>query len=155
MTENVKVPTDTGNKIGAALRYLGSNITGGLTVFVVLGTISPEQQATILSSANKMYAATQDFVGAAANIWYIIFPIAAAWLAKVGINSSGFGAMVDKVFAAAKAGNKDAQVAIVSAAAAPELGTQAIINPTLAPVPQTPPTVVASAAAFMSQTGRA
>jgi hypothetical protein len=91
-----------------------------------------------------MYQATQDFVGAFASIWYIVFPIISAYLLKMGVNSSGFGVMVDKILTAAKAGNKDAQVALVSAAASPDIGTKAIINPLLSTEAATPATVVAN-----------
>lgn len=139
-----KPVTDTSNKVNTALRYLGSNVTGGLAVFVALGTVSPDQQVEILKSAHAMYQASHDFVGAAANIWYIVFPILAAWLAKMGINSSGFGAMMDKVFAAAKSGNVDAKVAIVNAAASKDIGTQAVVNPSLATLAATAGNVVAA-----------
>lgn len=117
-TVNAPAPMmGTGNKINVALRYLGSNATGGLTVFVVLGMLTPDQQVEILKSAHQMYDASYAFVGAAANIWYIVFPIIAVWLGKLGVNSSGFGAMMDRVFAAAKSGNKEAQVVIAAATA--------------------------------------
>jgi len=141
-------PTDTGNKIVVGLRYLGANATGALTLFVALGTLTPDQQVQILKSANTIYNSSKDIVGAAANIWYIVFPILAIWLGKLGINASGFGNMMDRVFAAAKAGNKEAQVAIVNAAASPDIGTKAIINPTLAAEPSTPPTVAVSVSAL-------
>lgn len=140
----VKPVTDTSNKINVALRYLGSNATGGLAVFVALGTFSPDQQVQILKSAHQMYQASADFVGAAANIWYIVFPALAVILAKMGINSSGFGAMMDKVFAAAKSGNVDAKVAIVNAAASKDIGTQAVVNPSLAKLAATAGNVVAA-----------
>jgi hypothetical protein len=146
-TTTTPAPTGTANKVNVALRYLGSNATGGLTVFVVLGLLTPEQQVDILKNAHAMYDATYAFIGAAANIWYIVFPIIAGLLLKMGVDSSGIGNMVDRVFALAKAGNKDAQIAIVKAAAAPELGTKAIINPVLAPEPATPGNVVATPAA--------
>lgn len=141
-----KPVTDTGNKISTALRYLGSNATGGLAVFVVLGTLSPDQQVQILKSANTIYNSTHDIVGAMANIWYIVFPIAGAYLAKFGINSSGFGVMMDKVFAAAKSGNVDAKVAIVNAAASPAIGSQGVVNPELAANPATAGNVVSAPA---------
>lgn len=144
-------PTDTGNKVLVAFRYLGANATGALTLFVALGTLTPDQQVQILKSANTIYNSSKDIVGAAANIWYIVFPILALWLGKMGVNASGFGTMMDKVFAAAKAGNKDAQVAIVTAAASPDLGTKAIINPMLAAEPSTPVTVAASVSALPTQ----
>lgn len=138
-----KPVTDTGNKINVALRYLGSNVTGGLAVFVALGTVSPDQQVEILKSAHAMYQASHDFVGAAANIWYIVFPILAVWLGKMGVNSSGFGVMMDKVFAAAKSGNLDAKLALVNAAASKDIGTQAVVNPSLAPLAASAGNVVA------------
>jgi len=140
----VKAPSETTNKVVVAMRYLASNATGGLAVFVALGTLSPDQQVVILKSANTIYSSTQDIVGAFANIWYIVFPILAIYLGKLGVSSSGIGATMDKLFAMAKAGNLEAKVAIVTAAASPELGTKAIINPDLAPSPATPDNVVVS-----------
>lgn len=140
--------TDTGNKINTAVRYIGSNVSGGLAIFVVLGAMSPEQSATVLAKMHVMYQATQDFVGAFASIWYIIFPIVSAYLLKLGVNSSGFGVMMDKIFKAAQSGNEDAKLKIVNAAASPDIGTEAIINPAMAANPATPTTVVASAAAL-------
>lgn len=142
-----EVPTtDTSNKISAALRYLGSNATGGLSVFVILGMLSPDQQVEILKSAHQMYDASYAFVGAAANIWYIVFPIAAVWLAKAGINSSGFGVMMDKIFKAAKSGNVEAKVAIVNAAASPDIGSKGVVNPEMAANPATAGNVVSTPA---------
>lgn len=142
-----KPVTDTSNKINTALRYLGSNATGGLTVFVVLGMLTPDQQVEILKSARAMYEASYAFVGAAANIWYIVFPLIAAFLAKAGVDSSGFGKMMDKVFTAARSGNVQAKVALVNAAASPAIGTQAIVNPELAPLASTAGNVVSTPAA--------
>jgi hypothetical protein len=142
---------DTGNKVNTAIRYIGSNVSGGLAIFVVLGAMSPEQSAIVLAKMHVMYSATQDFVGAFASIWYIIFPIASAYLLKLGVNSSGFGNMMDKIFKAAQSGNESAKLQIVNAAASPDIGTQAIINPVMAANPATPSTVVANAAALPEQ----
>lgn len=138
--------TDTRNKVNTALRYLGSNATGGLAVFVALGTLTPDQQAQILSSAHTIYQSTHDLIGAFANIWYIVFPIAAVYLGKMGVNSSGFGSMMDKIFNAAKAGDVEAKVAIVNAAASPAIGSQGVVNPEMAANPATAPNVVAAPA---------
>jgi hypothetical protein len=46
-TTTTPAPTGTANKVNVALRYLGSNATGGLTVFVVLGLLTPEQQVDL------------------------------------------------------------------------------------------------------------
>lgn len=145
--------TDTSNKVMTGLRYVGANATGALTLFVALGTLAPEQQVDILKSAHTMYQSTHDFIGAAANIWYIVFPILAIWLGKMGINSSGFGVMMDKVFAAAKSGDQNAKVALLNAAASKEIGTTAIINKDMAPIPATSSNVVSTpeAAAAVSK----
>jgi hypothetical protein len=140
-------PTETKHKLNVAMRYLGSNATGGLAVFVALGTLTPDQQVAILKSANQMYEATYSFVGAAANIWYIVFPIVGVWLAKLGWNASGVGTMMDNIFAMAKAGNVQAKVAIVNAAASPAIGSQGVVNPELAANPATAGNVVSSPAA--------
>lgn len=140
----VKPETEVASKTKVGLRYLASNATGAMSVFVVLGFMTPEQQADVLKNASVIYDSTYAMIGAAANIWYIVFPIIAIWLGKMGIDSSGFGNMVGRVFAAAAAGNKDAKVALINAAASPAIGTQAIVNPDLAPLPTTPGNVVVS-----------
>lgn len=91
--------------LGTIGRYLGQNVLGGLTVFVVLGTISPEQAQDILKNVNVMYEATRSFVGAFANIWYIVFPIAALWLGKIGISTNGFGGFMERLLKTAQSGN--------------------------------------------------
>jgi hypothetical protein len=101
----------------------------------------------ILKSANTIYNSTRDIVGAAANVWYIVFPIVALYLGKLGVNASGIGTMMDKVFAMAKSGNLEAKVAIVNAAASPAIGTQAIVNPELAPLAATANNVVVTPSA--------
>lgn len=146
-TTTSPAPTGTANKVNVALRYLGSNATGGLTVFVVLGLLSPEQQVDILKNAHAMYDATFALVGAAANIWYIIFPLIAGMLLKMGVDASNVGNMMNRLFALAKAGNIEAKVAIVNAAASPAIGTQAIVNPELAPLAATAGNIVATPAA--------
>lgn len=105
--------TDTKAKVNVALRYIGSNATGALTLAVALGAISPDQSADVIKSLHVMYSSTQDFVGAFANVWYIVFPLIALWLGKLGINSAGFGAIVDRLLTAAKAGNTEAQIGII------------------------------------------
>ena len=147
MTTTV-APTETSNKTKVGFRYLGTFAAGSLTLFVALGTITPENQAEILKSARVVYDSTYNIIGAVANIWYLVFPAIAAMLGKFGVDASGWGTMIDKVFAAAKAGDKGAAVAIVNAAASPEIGTKAIINPELARDPATPPTVAVSVAAL-------
>lgn len=148
MADPAPVSTDTTNKVNTAARYVGSNLSGALMLMAVLAGLPSEKAQTVLVNLHAIYASLQDVVGAFSNIWYIVFPIVSGLLLKVGVNSSGFGVMMDKILTAAKAGNLDAQRSIVSAAASKEIGTEAIINPVLAPDPATPSTVVASASAL-------
>lgn len=112
---------DSNTNTGTVFRYIGSNLTGGLTVFVALGTLSPEQAQDVLKNVHVMYAATQSFAGAFANIWYIIFPIAALYLGRLGIKSNAVGAFMDRVLKVAQSGNTpaaaEAQKAIIDATA--------------------------------------
>lgn len=146
-TTPAKPATEVGNKTRTASRYFGTYSMGALTALFFVGSFSPDQQAQILASFNKMYVATQDFVGAAANVWLILFPAIAGLLAKFGIDASGVGNMMDRIFAMAKGGNLAAKVAIVNAAASPAIGTQAIVNPELAPLAATANNVVVTPAA--------
>lgn len=107
--------TETKNKVNVAARYVGSNALGALTLAAALAGMPTEQAHQIVDGLQKMYEATQDFVGAFAGVWFIIFPIIASLLAKLGIDASGFGAMVGKVLAAAKAGDANAQAQVVQA----------------------------------------
>jgi len=143
--------TDTTNKANAAARYVGSNFSGALMLMAVLAGLPPDKAQSVLTSLHAIYAALQDMIGAFSNIWYIVFPVISAYLLKVGVNSSGFGVMMDKILTAAKAGNIDAAKSIVTAAASPEIGTKGVINPVLAPDPSTPSNVVASASDLPAQ----
>ena len=143
--------TDTKNKANAAARYLGSNFSGGFMLLAVLAGLPPEKSQSVVVSLHAIYVSLQDVVGQFSNVWYVVFPVISGWLMKVGVNSSGFGVMMDKILTAAKSGNIEAAKTIVSAAASPEIGTKGIVNPVLAPAPDTPPTVVASASDLLLQ----
>ena len=112
---------DSNTNTGTVHRYVGSNLTGGLTVFVALGTLSPEQAQDVLKNVHVMYESTQSFVGAFANIWYIVFPIAALYLGRLGIKSNAVGSFMDRVLKIAQSGNTpqaaEAQKAIIDATA--------------------------------------
>jgi hypothetical protein len=151
MTDNPTVPakpaTDTTNSAKTASRYAGVFSLGSVGIFMFLGTFPPDQQTAILKSANVMYESLRTFVGAAADIWFIVFPVVAIWLAKMGIDAGKVQNVMARVFALAKSGNLEAKVAIVNAASSKEIGTQAIINPELAPLAATSTNVVATPAA--------
>ena len=146
-SNSAAAPSDTKNSVKTASRYAGVVSLGSVGVFMFLGTFSPEQQTQILHSANIMYTSLQAFVGAAADIWFIVFPVIAIWLGKMGIDSGKIDNVVNRVFDLAKAGNLEAKVALVNAASSPAIGTQALVNPELAPLPSTAGNVVATPAA--------
>lgn len=146
--------TETRNKANVATRYAGTFGSGALMVLFALGGLDPDAQKKVLDSIHLIVADTKEIIGAAGNIWYIVWPVIGGLLARMGVNASGFKAMMDKIFAAAQAGNKDAAVTIIKAAAAPQLGTQAIINPVLSRE-DTPATVAASVSELPPQTQEA
>lgn len=151
MADSTTVPakpaTDTTNKVKTGSRYATVFVMGNAAIFMFLGTLPPDQQAEVLKSANVMYESLQSFIGAAANIWFIVFPVIAGILTKWGIDAGAIGNAVNRVFALAKAGNLEAKVALVNAASSPAIGTQAIVNPELAPLGATANNVVVSPAA--------
>lgn len=136
--------TDTANKVKTGSRYATVFGLGGTALFMALGTFTPDQQADILKSAHVMYESLRTFIGAAANIWFIVFPALAILLAKWGIDAGGIGKAVDRVFALAKAGNLEAKIALVNAAASPDIGSQGVVNKELAANPATAGNVVAA-----------
>jgi hypothetical protein len=147
-TANLPAPTDTTNKVKTGSRYATVFSMGGMAIFMFLGTFSPDQQASILESANLMYESLRTFIGAAADIWFIVFPVIAAVLTKWGIDAGGIGNAVNRVFALAKAGNLEAKVALVNAASSPDIGSRGVVNAELAPLAATSGNVVSTPAAL-------
>lgn len=107
--------TETGNKVKAASRYVASNAMGAAAILMVLAGLPKDQAASLLASLNDMYTAVQDFIGAFGKVWFLIFPAFSVWLAKMGVDASGFGVMIGKVLAAAKSGNTSAQAQVIHA----------------------------------------
>lgn len=110
-----KPTTEGGNQTRVAARYLGSNALGALTLAAVLAGISPENAQLIIAKLHVMYQATQDFIGAFSQIWFIIFPVISGWLLKMGVNSASFGNMMARLLSAAKSGNVQAQALTINA----------------------------------------
>lgn len=118
MSSTALVPVDstpTPGKVSIISRYIGSNATGAMTVLAVLAGISPENSQLVIMKLHVMYDAIQQFIGAFASIWYIVFPVVAVWLGKMGVDASGIGTMMNKVLALAKAGDVGAQVQVLNA----------------------------------------
>lgn len=144
----VPAPTDTTNKVKTGGRYATVFGMGSVAIFMFLGTFPPDQQTEVLKSANVMYESLRSFIGAAADIWFIVFPGLAIWLTKMGIDAGAIGNAVNRVFALAKAGNLEAKVALVNAAGSPDIGSRGVVNAELAPLAATSGNVVATPAAL-------
>ncbi len=138
---------DTNLKVG--LRYAGNAAATLFTVLGALSVIPQDKVADLVSALHQFNDSIVTAYGALLKMWVILGPVAIVLLAKMGISSSTVAAMLEriKIIAAADTPEaKAAKVALVSAAADPKLGTVAVINPALAPVPSTPANVVASMA---------
>lgn len=138
--------TELQNKLSAAYRYAG---TAGGTMLTVLGMMSFLDAGQIADIKAQVDIFNQSMVtayGALTKMWLILGPAAVLVFAKMGWNSSSIQALGNKLFNIAKVDDKAKEV-LVTAAAAPEIGTQAIINPTLAASPATPGNVVVNATA--------
>lgn len=144
--------TELQNKLSAAKRY-GS--TAGATLLTVLGALSfltPEQIVEVKAQVDVLNQSIVTAYGALTKMWIILGPVGVAVAAKLGWNSSGVQALAGKLLDIAKTDDKAKEV-LVTAAASPEIGTQAIINPSLAPSPATPDNVVVSASAAATLPG--
>lgn len=144
--------TELQNKMSAAKRYAG---TAGATLLTVLGALSfltPEQIAEVKTQVDVLNQSMITAYGALTKMWIILGPVGVAVAAKLGWNSSGVQALAGKLLDIAKNDDKAKEV-LVTAAASPDIGTQAIINPSLAPSPATPSNVVVSASVAASLPG--
>lgn len=138
--------TELRNKLSTAYRYAG---TAGGTLLTVLGALSfldAQQIADVKAQVDILNQSLLTAYGALTKMWIILGPVAIGVAAKLGWNSSGVQALAGKLLDIAKNDDKAKEV-LVTAAAAPEIGTTAIINPALAASPATPGNVVVSAAA--------
>lgn len=148
--------TELSNKLNSALRYGGTTAGTAFTFMAVMSLISPEQLADLKANIDVLSQSVITGYGALVKMWIILGPVAIGVLGKMGWNSSGVRAMAGKLLNIAintsdpKA--QEAKEVLVTAAASREIGTQAIINPTLAPSPATPTNVVVSAAAATATT---
>lgn len=141
--------TELQNKLSSLKRYAG---TSGATLLTVLGALSfldVQQIAEVKAQVDILNQSILTAYGALTKMWIILGPVGIAVAAKLGWNSSGVQDLAAKLFGIAKNSadpkSQEAREALVSAAASPAIGTQAIINPMLAPSPATPSNVVVSA----------
>jgi hypothetical protein len=143
--------TEFGNKLNAGLRY-GATVGG--TAFALMGVVSllsPDQVAELKTQLEIFNQSVFSAYGALTKMWVILGPVAIAFCVKLGISSSTVKGLAGKLLriAANAADPKatEAKVAIVNAAASPTIGSQGVVNPELAKLPETSANVVSSAAA--------
>ena len=147
--------TESRNKLNALLRYAGTSGGTLLTIMGVFSLLSPEQIVDVKQQIEIFNNSIVSAYGALTKMWIILGPVAIAFLAKAGWNSSTVQAMTSKLLGIATntsnlAAAQAARVELVKAAASPAIGTQAIVNSALAADPATPANVVVSAAAASS-----
>lgn len=138
--------TELQNKLSTLYRYAGSSGATLLTVLGALAFLSPEQIIEVKAQVDVLNSSLITAYGALTKMWIILGPVGVAVAAKMGWNSSGVQALAGKLLSIAKTDDAAKEV-LVTAAASPSIGTEAIINPTLAPRAATPGNVVVSAEA--------
>lgn len=137
--------TELQNKLASAYRYAGTTGATALTVLGALSFLDAQQIAEIKAQVDIFNQSVVTAYGALTKMWLILGPIAILVAGKIGWNSSSVQSLAAKLLGIAKNDDKAKEV-LVTAAASPDIGTQAIVNPALAASPATPGNVVASAA---------
>lgn len=132
-------------QVNAAMRYLGSNAATAFAVLALMGMLTPEQVTALNAAMNDFTTGIGMVVSSASKMWMILGPLAAFWLAKVGIQSASVQGLVGRLLQIAQKEATpeatQAKVAIVNAAAAlPEV--EKVVAPELATIPATAPEVV-------------
>ena len=114
--------TETGNKLNAGLRYAGTSAATIFTMMGALAILSPDQIAQLSIAVHQLNDSILSAYGALTKMWVILGPIAALYLGKVGVQSSGVKAIADKLLRIASGPASDqaaaAQKAIVQATSA-------------------------------------
>lgn len=140
--------TELQNKFSALKRY---GVTAGgtaLTIMAVLQLLSPEQVTEIKAQAEILNQSIITGYGALTKMWIIAGPVAVGFAVKMGWNSSSVQALAGKLLGIAKNDQDpkatEAKVALVNAAASPDIGSQGVVNKELAANPLTAGNVVAA-----------
>lgn len=142
--------TELSNKLNSALRYGGTAAGTAFTLMAVVSLLSPDQVVQLKANVETLKTSIITGYGALVNMWIILGPVAIGVAAKLGWNSSGVQAMVRKSLSIAA--NTDdpksmqAKVELVNAAASKSIGSEGVVNPTLAADPNTATNVVAASA---------
>lgn len=140
--------TEFGNKLNAGLRYSGAAVGTIVTMFGGMQFITPEQAAELITQVHVMNESILTIYGALTKMAVILGPMGVVIAGYFGVKSSSVKELAGKLLriAANKTAPEsiEAKVAIVNAAASPVVGSQGVVNPSLASNPQTADNVVAS-----------
>ena len=145
----VTTNTELSNKMYSALRYGGTAVGAVFTVMAALSLLSVDQVAQLKGDVETLKTSIVTGYGALIDMWIVLGPVAIGVAAKLGWNSSSVKAMAGKLFNIAKndddpAKATEAKVALVNAAASPEIGSQGVVNPEMAANPATSDNVVSA-----------
>lgn len=141
--------TEFGNKLNAALRYGGASAGTLFTIFGTLQFVSPEQAQDLITQVHVLNDSVLTMYGALTKMMVILGPMGVMVAGYFGVKSSSVKELAGKLLriAANKAAPEqalEAKVAIVNAAASPDIGSQGVVNKELASNPQTAGNVVAA-----------
>lgn len=141
--------TEFGNKLNAALRYGGASAGTMIGVFGAMQFVTPEQAQELVVQVHVLNESVLTMYGALSKMMVILGPMGVVVAGYFGIKSSSVKELAGKLLriAANKASPEqalEAKVAIVNAAASPQIGSQGVVNKELASNPQTAGNVVAA-----------
>lgn len=141
--------TELQNKLSALKRYGVTAAGGALTIAGVLQLLTPEQIVELKAQADILNQSIMTGYGALTKMWIIIGPVMIGMAARLGWQSSSIKALAGKLLGIATndadaKGATVAKVALVNAAASPDIGSQGVVNQQLAANPATAGNVVAA-----------
>lgn len=136
------------DKLKSAGAEVVKSTASGLAFVVALGGLPKDKADAILLNLQSAADALYQLVGAVSNLWILIVPLVVTVVARMGWTGADAKVLVGRALAQATKPTpdaEDAKVALVSAAASPEIGSRGVVNARLAANPATPANVVASA----------
>lgn len=104
------------SQVNTALQHVGTSAGTAVTIFTMLGLVSPEQAAAIVAGMQDVTNGLQQAVGGLYKIGVIAGPLLIAGMAALGIKSASVREKVASLFRSAAQGNQQAQTEIVRAA---------------------------------------
>lgn len=84
-------------QVNAALRHGGTAAGTLVTIFTVLGVLSPEQSADVIAAVHQITDGLQQVVGGASKIILIVGPIIAGFAAKGAVNAASLRSILTRI----------------------------------------------------------